>query len=79
MKNFIETARDKAMAPGASEDPSVEAWAARAFSMIAVLGGLDCINEDAGESLAICLSKAPLSVVASGTVQVVMAQAKADK
>lgn len=78
MKDFIVTAAAKATAQGVTVDPSPEAWAARAFSVIAVLGGMDEVGTEIGEILAECLAKAPNQTVADGTQMVIMARLMAD-
>lgn len=72
--NFIENARQKALAPDAVSDPSAEVWAARAFSVIAVAGGMEGMPADIADSLAETIAKAPTDVVVSGTLAVLKAR-----
>lgn len=76
--SFIEDAARKAAAPDNQVDESSAAWAARAFSVIAIAGSL--IKDEAiQDSLAITLAKAPTEVLVSGTMALMSAEAAFNK
>lgn len=78
--SFIDDASKKALSESNVVDPSVEDWAGRAFSVIAVLGSMQNsgLDEAQLDALSTVLAKAPESVVASGTINVVLAQLQAE-
>lgn len=77
MQNFIQRAADIALQAQENGEPtdSSDAFAVRLFTVVAVLGGMDCIDDTVGESLAVALSKAPTDVLAAGTMALLMQRA----
>ena len=64
---FVQRCADKA--EHNPMDPSVEAWAVRMFSAIAIVGTMpDELSEETRDSLAEAMSRAPVEVVMGGTM-----------
>jgi hypothetical protein len=72
MQNFIDRVEELNNDPNVLPDPSPEAWAARAFSIVSILGNHVAIDEELGEALAILVARAPISVMADGTLNILI-------
>lgn len=78
MTHFIDRTRDRALHPETIIDTNTGDWAARAYSILAILGTVldenPNVDDSVIESLIITLSKAPTEVVAAGTLHTLLSR-----